>query len=99
MPTISTGHSSVMTTNHFDFTRSRNSRFAMTYISRIGNLLGAALGNRSSGPDARDEDLVERRHHDLEAANCDAFVEQRREQLLRCDAPGEDHLAVRMIAG
>src|SRR6185436_16682899 len=86
-PTISNGHRTVITTNHLLFTRSRNSRLAMTHISRITNLplplplppqlpcscasgrpflfLGQARCDRRVA-DLLDEDVVQRRHDDLE---------------------------------
>src|SRR5262245_17746701 len=77
MPIMRTGHRIVMTTNHRDLTRSMNSRFAMTHISR--NSILPAFGDCSGGADALHEDLMQRRHDDLEQAQPDALGEQRRE--------------------
>src|SRR3569623_2321528 len=97
-PTIKIGPRIVIATNHFVRTRSRNSRFAITRVSRMVSLR-AAFGDRGRGPDLGDEDLVKRRRHDLEAAQPDARVDQRGEQLLRIGALGELALAVGDIAG
>src|SRR5262245_10864173 len=69
MPTIKSGHRIVITRNHLDRTRSMNSRFAITQVSRNGVL--PALGDCSRRADALDEDLMKRRHDDHEQAEPD----------------------------
>src|SRR5262245_51721525 len=97
MPTIRSGHRIVITMNHFDRTRSMNSRFAITQVSRNGVL--PAFGDRSRRTDALDKDLMKRWHDDLEQAKPDLVVDECREQLPRLRAFGEDHLAIGLLAG
>src|SRR5689334_18377173 len=78
-PTIKIGPRIVIATNHFVRTRSRSSRFAITNVSRM-RALRAALRDRGCRADLLDEDLVQRRRHELEPAYRDARAEQRGEQ-------------------
>src|SRR3569623_1908120 len=95
---IKIGPRIVIATNHFVRTRSRNSRVAITNASRMITLRPALCDRRLVATDPFDEDLVERRHDDLEPADRDIGREELCEQLLRPHALGELDLAIRDIA-
>src|SRR5437763_113977 len=76
--------------------RSRKSRLAPTRASRIGRLRDA-IGDRRVGADLVDEDLVQRRHDQLEPPHRRVRRHQRREQLLRHHAVGELDLAAALL--
>src|SRR5215217_237785 len=83
---MSAGTSSVMTMNHLDRTRSRYSRLATTKI-----LLTMARhpGFYAVRADALNEDLVQRRLHELETLDAGASFDEPAQQQLRIGAGGQ----------
>src|ERR1700749_3734795 len=84
-PDISAGTASVMTRNHRERTRSRYSRLATTKsLPMAGHPLLDARG-----ADALQEDLVQRRLHELESFDAGARFDQPAQQHLRIGVGGE----------
>src|SRR5438128_9131502 len=78
-PAITAGTSNVPTTNQRVRTRSRYSRFA---TMRIFLSMARHPGLDAFGTDTLDEDLMERRLHELEAFDVRAGIEQASQQNL-----------------